>query len=37
MEKGFSLGHLRERVHFEEPGIDAGIILRRIFKWDEVA
>jgi len=32
---GFWWGNLRERNHFEEPGIDGRIILRRIFrKWD---
>jgi hypothetical protein len=32
---GFLWGNLRERDHFEDPGIDGRIILRRIFrKWD---
>jgi hypothetical protein len=31
---GFSWGNLRERDHFEDPGIDGRIILRWIFrKW----
>jgi hypothetical protein len=29
------LGNLRERAHWEDPGIDGRIILRWIFrKWD---
>ena len=33
---GFWWGNLRGRVHFEDPGIDGRIILRRIFrKWNE--
>ena len=33
---GFWWGNLRERDHFEYPGVDGGIILERIFrKWDE--
>jgi len=29
------MGNLREREHFEDLGIDGGIILRWIFrKWD---
>jgi len=32
---GFWWGNLRERNHSEDPGIDAMIILRWIFrKWD---
>jgi hypothetical protein len=32
---GFWWGHLRERDHFKDPGIDGRIILRQIFKkWD---
>jgi hypothetical protein len=32
---GFWWGNLRERDHFEDPGIDGKIILRRIFRrWD---
>jgi len=32
---GFWWGTLREREHFEDPGIDGRIILRWIFrKWD---
>jgi len=34
---GFWWGNLRERDHFEEPGVDGRIILRWIFrKWDVV-
>ena len=29
---GFWLGNLRERDHFEDPGLDGRIILR--WKWD---
>jgi hypothetical protein len=32
---GFLGVNLRERDHMEDPGVDGGIILRRIFrKWD---
>ena len=32
---GFSLGNLRERDHFEDPGADVRIILRWISrKWE---
>jgi len=32
---GFWWGNLRERDHFEDPGVDGRIILRWIFgKWD---
>jgi len=32
---GFWCGTLREREHWENPGIDGKIILRRIFrKWN---
>ena len=32
---GFWWGNLRERDHWEDPGVDGGIILRWIFrKWD---
>jgi hypothetical protein len=32
---GFWWGHLRERDHWEDPGVDGRIILRWIFrKWD---
>jgi len=32
---GFWWGNLRERDHLGNPGVDGGIILRRIFrKWD---
>jgi hypothetical protein len=32
---GIWWGNLRERGHFEDPGIDGWIILRWIFrKWD---
>ena len=35
MYTGFGWGTLRERDHFEDPGIDGRIILRWIFKkWD---
>ena len=35
MHIGFWLGNLRERGHFEDPGIDGRIIFRWIFrKWD---
>jgi len=30
MHTGFRLGNLRERGHFEEPGVDGQIIL----KWN---
>jgi len=33
---GFWWGNVKERVHFENPGVDGRIILRGIFrKWDE--
>jgi len=32
---GFWWGNLKERYHFEDPGVDGRIILRWIFrKWD---
>jgi hypothetical protein len=32
---GFWWGILKERDHFENPGVDERVILRRIFrKWD---
>jgi hypothetical protein len=32
---GFQYGNLRERDHWEDPGVDGWIILRWIFrKWD---
>jgi hypothetical protein len=32
---GFSWGNMRERDHLEDPGVDAKIILRWIFrKWN---
>jgi len=32
----FWWGNLRERAHFEDPGLDGSIILVWIFtKWDE--
>ena len=32
---GFGSGNLRERDHFEDPGVDGRVILKRIFKkWD---
>jgi hypothetical protein len=32
---GIMWGNLRERDHWEDPGVDGRIILRRIFrKWD---
>jgi hypothetical protein len=32
---GFWLGNLRERDHFEDPGVDGRIISKWIFKkWD---
>ena len=35
MHTGFWCGDLRERDHFEDPGIDGRIIFRWIFrKWD---
>ena len=35
MRTGFWCGNLGERDHFEYPGVDGRIILRRIFgKWD---
>jgi hypothetical protein len=34
MYTGFRRGKLRERDHFEDPGVDGRIILRWIFvKW----
>jgi hypothetical protein len=34
-DTGFWWGNLRERVKFEDPGVDGKIILRWIFrKWD---
>jgi len=34
-EERFWWGSMRERVHFEDPGLDGKIILRWIFrKWD---
>jgi hypothetical protein len=33
---GFWWGNLRERDHFEDPGLDEIIILRSMFrKWEE--
>jgi len=33
--QGFGGGHLRERDHMEDPGVDGRKILRWIFrKWD---
>jgi len=33
--QGFARGHLKERDHFEDPGVDGRKILRWIFrKWD---
>jgi hypothetical protein len=29
---GFWRGNLRERDHWEEPGVDGRLILRRIFR-----
>ena len=35
MYKGFWWGNLRERDHFEGPGVDGKVTLRCIFrKWD---
>ena len=35
MHTGFWWGKLRERDHFEDPGVDGRIILRWIFKkWN---
>jgi len=35
---GFRFGNLRERDHFEDPGLDESVILRWILrKWDVVA
>jgi len=31
---GFWWGNLRERDHFEDPGLDGRLILRRIFRRD---
>jgi len=36
MYTGFWWGNLGEKDHLGDPGIDEGIILRRIFrKWDD--
>ena len=38
MPTGFWWGNLIERDHLEDPGVDARIILRHIFrKWDGAA
>ena len=35
MYTGFWWGNVREREHFEDPGVDGRIILRLIFRtWD---
>jgi hypothetical protein len=35
MYTGFPLGNLRERDHFEDPGVEGRIMLKWIFrKWD---
>ena len=35
MYTGFLWENLKERDHFEDPGVDGRIILRQIFrKWD---
>jgi hypothetical protein len=35
---GFRWGNLRERGHFEDPGVDGKIILRWILRtWDRMA
>ena len=35
MYTGFWFGNLRERDHFEDPGVDERVIIRWIFrKWD---
>jgi len=38
MQTGFLWGGLKERVHFEDLGVDRPIILKLIFKrWDAEA
>jgi hypothetical protein len=35
--KGFWWGNLRDRDHFEDPGVGGRIILRWIFRWNVMA